>query len=228
MNKIYIIFFIGALLTGCKQKVKEKDVDKSKMEFNQELADEILCMVNMDQIAANNAFPPQDYSHLSQEEWESLKDSVYRAHQKRAKEILDSNGFVGHDLVGKEGSFNFWLIIQHSDHNPRFQNEFLEKMKIQVNKKNADSRNYALLFDRVKLNTGQAQIYGTQVRYNRHTGQAYSKKLIDSINVNNRRKSVGLEPIEVYLNQMSEMYFEMNKENMLKRGITEPKLYPLK
>ena len=43
--------------------------------------------------------------------------------------------------------------------------------------------------------------------------------------MNKRRKSIGLEPIEIYLNGMSEMHFEMNKENMLKRGITEPKLY---
>lgn len=225
MNKIYIIFFIGTLLIGCKQKVKEQVIDTTKVEFNQVLADELLRMVGIDQIAANNAFPPEDYSHLSQAQWENLKDSIYRTHQKRAKEILDKNGYVGHDLVGKEGSFNFWLIVQHSDHDPAFQNEVLEKMKIQVDKQNADSRNYGLLVDRVKLNTGQAQIYGTQVTYNKHTGQAYPQKLEDSINVNHRRQSIGLEPLEIYLNEMSEMHFEMNMENMLKRGITEPKLY---
>ena len=60
------------------------------------------------------------------------------------------------------------------------------------------------------------------------TGQAIPKSLQDSLTVNERRKSVGLEPIEEYLNVMTEMHFEMNKENMLKRGITQPKLYEKK
>jgi len=79
------------------------------------------------------------------------------------KKIFDQYGFAGFDLVGEKGSSDFWLIVQHSDHNPEFQLEVLEKMKIEVDKGNADSRNYALLLDQVKLNTGHAQIYGTQV-----------------------------------------------------------------
>ena len=57
------------------------------------------------------------------------------------------------------------------------------------------------------------------------TGQAYPKDLEDSLNVNERRKSIGLEPLEEYLNEMTEMHFEMNKEYYSEKGITEPKLY---
>tara|TARA_R110000765_G_scaffold7655_1_gene24968 strand:- start:193 stop:828 length:636 start_codon:yes stop_codon:yes gene_type:complete len=211
-------------MLGCKHKTPESN----EVSFNQDLADELQTMSVIDQIAANNAFPPSNYSSLSQEEWEVFKDSVYRTNQKRAKEIFDTYGFVGFDLAGKEGSKNFWLIVQHSDHNPKFQNEVLEKMKVQVDIKNAESRKYGLLVDRMNLNTGKAQIYGTQVTYNMNTGQAYPKKLADSTNVNKRRKSIGLEPIEIYLNDMSEMHFEMNKENYLKKGVTEPYLYKTK
>ena len=210
---------------GCKEKTTVDKKIEHKTVLNKDLAEELKSMAAIDQIAANNAFPPSDYTHLSQEQWETFKDSVYRKNQKRTKEILDKYGFVGYDIVGKQGSFNFWLIVQHSDHNPEFQTEVLEKMKVEVDRKNAESRNYGLLVDRVKLNLGQGQVYGTQVTYNKHTGQAYPRKLIDSVNVNERRKAVGLEPLEIYLNEMSEMHFEMNKTNMLKRGITEPKLY---
>ena len=227
MNKIYKILIIGFLIFGCKEKTLDKKISENKKEFNQDLTNELVKMAEIDQIVARNAFPPSEYSHLTKEKWEKFKDSIFRTNQKRTKEILDKYGFVGYDLAGKEGSKNFWLIIQHSDHNPEFQNEALEKMKIEVERKNAESRKYGLLVDRVKLNTGQEQIYGTQVRYNKHTGQAYPKKLTDSLNVNKRRKSIGLEPIEIYLNGMSEMHFDMNKENMLKRGITEPKLYKI-
>lgn len=225
MNKIFQILTIGILLFGCKGKTEDKKISDSKTDFNQGLVNELKKMAEIDQIAASNAFPPKNYSHLTQEKWKGFKDSIFRTNQKRTKDIFDEYGFVGYDLAGKEGSNNFWLIVQHSDHNPEFQKEVLEKMKIDVDNGNAKPSNYGLLIDRFKLNTDQAQVYGTQVRYNIHTGQAYPNKLKDSLNVNKRRKSIGLEPIETYLNEMSEMHFEMNKEGYISKGITKPKLY---
>jgi len=225
MKKTFQILILGLLMVGCKERVSDKKVHEKKVEFNQELAQELQEMVQIDQLAASNAFPPEKYSHLSQEEWESFKDSIFRNHQKRAEKILDKYGFVGYDLAGKEGSRNFWLIVQHSDHNPAFQNEVLEKMEIEVKKENADSRSFGLLLDRVKLNTGEKQIYGTQVAYDTETGKAYPRTLADSAHVNQRRKFIGLEPLEIYLNRMSEMHFEMNKKVYLKKGIRGPKLY---
>lgn len=220
-----IIIGILSLLIGCKEKSEEKVVEK-KVSFNQDLADELRTMAALDQTAAGAR--TKKYEQLPLEDWKKYKDSVFRTNEKRLKEIFVQHGFAGFDLAGKEGSFNFWLVVQHSDHNPEFQKAVLDKMKIEVDKKNAHSRNYGLLVDRVNLNTGEAQVYGTQVTYNKHTGQAYPRMLIDSVNVNKRRKSVGLEPLAVYLNEMTEMNFDMNKENMLKRGITKPKLYIVK
>ena len=132
---------------------------------------------------------------------------------------------MGIDLAGEEGSQNFWLLVQHSDHDPDFQQEVLEKMKIEMEKGNANSSNYGLLVDRVNLNTGRAQIYGTQLDYNMEICQAFPKNLADSINVNKRRKEVGLQPLEEYLNDMTLMHFEMNKAFYAKKGVMEPKLY---
>jgi len=225
MNKIYVVLFIGFLLIGCRQKTVKSERIETKVEFNQELADELSKMVITDQLAAANAYPPESHSHLSLEEWKSFKDSVFRTHQKRVKEIFNDFGFAGFDLVGEEGSSNFWLIVQHSDHNPEFQLEVLEEMKKEVDRGNADSRTYGLLVDRVKLNTGQPQMYGTQLDYNMEICQAYPRKLEDSINVNKRRAEIGLEPLEEYLNYMTKRNFEMNKEYYAKKGVTEPKLY---
>ena len=222
MNKIYGILILTILIIGCKEGNKEKQT-LNQTEFNQELANELRRIGEIDQIAAY--IPQGKYKKLSQEEWNAFKDSVFTTHQKRIEEIFNEYGFVGYDLVGEKGSQDFWLVVQHSDHNPEFQKEVLEKMKIEVDKGNADSKSYALLVDRVKLNTGQKQIYGTQVDYNLKLAQAYPKRLADSLNVNERRKSVGLEPLEVYLNKMSEMHFEMNKEGYIKNGINNPKLY---
>jgi len=226
MNKVYQVLLIGILIISCKEK-KETKILESKVEFNQELVNELSKMTVIDQLVASNAHPPENYSHLTQEKWESFRDSVYATNQKRIGEFFNKYGFLGYDLVGKGGSFDFWLITQHSDHNPEFQQKVLEKMKIEVDKNNADPTKYAMLVDRVKINTGQKQIYGTQVTYNMNTGQAYPKSLKDSINVNQKRKSIGLENIEVYLNDMTKMYFDMNKQYCLDKGITEPKLYKI-
>jgi len=225
MNKIYLVLFIGLLILGCKAKTENQNINQKKVELNKELVEELESMVEIDQIAASNAFPPEKYSYLTQLKWESFKDSIYQKNQKRTKEILDKYGFAGYNLVGKKGSKNFWLIVQHSDHNPEFQKQVLKKMKVEVDKKNADPSNYALLVDRVKLNTGEKQVYGTQVDFNHKVAQAFPKNLADSLGVNERRKSVGLKPIEEYLNEMSKMHFEMNKARYEELGITGPKLY---
>lgn len=227
MKQTLAILLIGLLLIGCKEKTSnEKESQEKKVVFSQELADELSRMAEVDQIAAY--IPQGEYKKMTNEQWNSFKDSVFTTHQKRLKEIYDKYGFVGFDLAGEDGSRNFWLMVQHSDHNPDFQKEVLEKMKIEVGKGNAIPSNYGLLVDRVNLNTGNKQIYGTQMTYNMETGQAYPKPLEDSSEVNERRKSIGLEPIEEYLNRMTEMHFEMNKENYLKKGVTEPKLYEQK
>jgi len=225
MNKIYGILLIALLIISCKQKTIKNEITDEKVEFNETLADELKKMVEIDQIAAY--IQQGEYKKLSEEQWKSFKDSVFTTNQKRVKEIFEEYGFAGFNLVGEEGSSNFWLIVQHSDHNPNFQKKILEKMKVEVDKGNADSRNYGLLVDRVKLNTGQAQVYGTQVDYNLEICQAFPKNLADSINVNKRRKEIGLEPIEEYLNDMTKMNFEMNKEYYSKKGVTEPRLYKI-
>jgi len=223
MNRLLLslTIFSGLSLIGCQQTGKQ-DNDKRKIEFNQGLADELKLMTEIDQVAAS--FPQGEYKQWTQERWEKFQDSVFTIHKVRLEEIFDEYGYPGYDLIGKEGSNNFWLMVQHSDKDLEFQSRVLEKLKIEVENKNADGRNFGLLTDRVKINSGENQIYGTQVRYN-SIGQAYPKPLYDSINVNKRRTEVGLEPLEQYLDMMTLMHFETNKEVLKSKGITKPQLY---
>ena len=87
MNKVYGLLLIGLLVVACKEKTTKNKLVDNKVEFNQTLADELSKMVITDQLAAANAYPPKNYSHLTQEEWNSFKDSIYTTHQKRAKEL---------------------------------------------------------------------------------------------------------------------------------------------
>jgi hypothetical protein len=189
------------------------------------LADELKQMAEIDQIAAY--IPQGKYQEWPKERWNQFKDSVFINNQIRVEKIFDEFGFVGFNLAGETGSSNFWLIVQHSDNKPDFQKKVLEKMKIEVEKENADPSSYGLLVDRVNLNMGKKQVYGTQVTYHEETGQAYSRNLMDSVTVDERRKSIGLPPLAEYLNEMTEMHFEMNKAYFIEKGQKEPKLYIL-
>ncbi|CAM1372693.1 DUF6624 domain-containing protein [Tenacibaculum xiamenense] len=223
MKKTLQILVIGILLLGCKEKPSDKKEIQEEIIFNQDLVNELERMVKIDQIAAS--VPQGKYKKLTLKQWNSFKDSVFTTHQKKLKQIFNTYGFVGFDLAGENGSKNFWLMVQHSDHNPDFQLEVLKKMKLEVDKKNANPSNYGYLVDRVYLNTGKKQVFGTQATYNTKTGQAYPKNLSDSLNVNQRRKALGLKPLEMYLNDLTKMHFEMNQEYYRKKGIVKPKLY---
>ncbi|OPB91074.1 DUF6624 domain-containing protein [Elizabethkingia occulta] len=180
-------------------------------------------MVDSDQLVS---LPPSgENSKLPKETWRKMQDSVYSSNKVVINEYYKKFEFLGFDKVGKEGSYNFWLLVQHCDKYPEFQKKILKSMKIEVEKKNAQADNYALLYDRVRINSDKKQLFGSQVTYN-ELGQAEPKNgLIDSINVDAIRKRYDLEPIKDYLNSMTERHYEMNKEYFTRKGINAPKLY---
>lgn len=213
----YLILFSLLICFGCSSiKLSEEEKNNLKSELSE--------IVKIDQLAANNASPPNEYEFLSKEKWLAFKDSVYTSHKIQVEKIYDKVGFLGFDKVGKEGSKDFWLIVQHSDRYPDFQKRVLEKMKIEVKRNNADPQNYAYLYDRVKLNIGEKQLYATQLEYNKF-GQAIPKRLKDSVHIDLRRNEYKLQNLKEYLNEMTQMHFEMNKQYFIKKGINEPKLY---
>lgn len=166
------------------------------------LVKELERMFVFDQLAASNSKPKESSSSLSKVEW---KDSIYRAHQITLEKLLNKNGYPGYDLVGKRGSQLFWAMVQHSDFNPDFQKRVLDSMRIAVENRNANPHNYAYLMDRVIMNINKKMVYGTQVTYHWFTGKAKYLPTIDPINLNKRRAEIGLEPIEDYLQEMTEV-----------------------
>lgn len=133
---------------------------------------------------------------------------VIRTNFPIVKAILENYGFPGYDLVGKGGSDKYFLLVQHSDFDVEFQKKVLKLMKKHVKRNNATGTNYAYLVDRIEINTGKPQIYGTQVQM----GQSGTKlkPCIDTANLDKRRKSVGLIPIKQYLQKCDETFKELN------------------
>ena len=78
------------------------------------------------------------------------------------EQILNQYGYPGYDVLGKSTSYLFWVMVQHADHDPEFQKRVLYLRRAEVEANNTDARDYAYLTDRVQINTGEEQIYGTQ------------------------------------------------------------------
>lgn len=142
-------------------------------------------------------------------EAEAAFKKVIRTNFPLIEKILNEYGFPGYDLVGEESSNNYWILVQHSDFNLDFQKKALKLMEVEVKKHNASPVYYAYLVDRINLNEGKKQVYGTQIQM---TDKGYQPKpTLDSANVDKRRQSLGLGPLSAYLNKANEAFNEMNK-----------------
>jgi len=107
------------------------------------------------------------------------------------KKIIEEHGFTGKSKIGEEGATAAWLIVQHADNDPDFQEQYL---KLAKETKDLDNKFIAYLEDRVLVNKGKKQIYGTQFEADRKT----SKPIENPKMVDQRRKMMGLETLEEY------------------------------
>jgi len=145
---------------------------------------------------------------------------------ERCEAIFDEIGFPDYEMVGKDASEAFWLLVQHTDSDPEFQERVVEAMRPAVDRGAADGLNLAFLTDRVLVNTGRGQKYGTQVDYEHAIGRAFPKLLDAPELVDERRDEVGLEPLAEYMNSMCEIYFMMNRKQLGERGVEAAYQYP--
>lgn len=152
---------------------------------------------------------------------------IFERHIPILKKIYYEIGYPTISIVGKENSSKFFTLVQHADSDVNFQEEMLKEIAKEVKVGNVSGKNFAFLTDRVRLAQGKAQIYGTQVDYNTDIAKVFPKNLVDSLNVNKRRKKIGLESIEEYLNEVVKIHFKMNKLHYDEIGIKQPKLYEI-
>jgi len=126
-----------------------------------------------------------------------VQDKVSRENCETIKGYLNKYGFPGLNSNDKVTSMQFWTIVQHSDHDVPFQAKVLKLMRKQLDHNNVNRRNYAYLYDRVHKNLGKPQRYGTQIEWINNEPTPY--KLEHPEKVDERRKSMELEPMEEYL-----------------------------
>ncbi len=130
--------------------------------------------------------------------WEMMReqDSI---NEKTVLKIIDEKGWVGKSLVGAKANSTLWLVIQHAP--LETQEKYLPLLKESVNKGESRGQNLALLEDRILMRNDKPQVYGSQVKRD-EKGNGYFHEIIDPEYVNQRRKGIGLGPIEDYAKRM--------------------------
>lgn len=77
---------------------------------------------------------------------------------------LAANGWYRTSTFHPAASNAAWLMIQHADRDPAFQQEMLVMLEPLVAEGEIEPSDFAYLFDRVAVNAGRAQRYGSQGR----------------------------------------------------------------
>lgn len=107
-----------------------------------------------------------------------------------AKKLLNKYGWLGNDVVGDRGNETIWLVIQHSD--LKTQIKYIPKLRRSVSKGLSHPYYLAYMEDRIAMNQGKEQIYGSQITHDLSTGKYSIYPIRDEVNVDERRKAMGM------------------------------------
>lgn len=116
----------------------------------------------------------------------------------RVQQIIDEFGWLGESKIGSEANQTLFLTIQHVD-DLIVQEKYLPILERAVKDNNSEPWQFAFLTDRILMNQGEFQIYGTQVIISKNPKESYVVPLQNPYKVDELRKQVGLEPLSEYL-----------------------------
>lgn len=130
--------------------------------------------------------------------------SIDAANSYRIEKIIKSFGYPTSKLIGKKGMYYFHLLIQHQDFDLDLQKKCLKNCDFEQKSK-------AYLTDRVLINSGKKQLYGTQYMMNKKNDGMIPQPIQDPKNVEKRRKEVGLSSMKDELKIINDR-FKMSKK----------------
>jgi hypothetical protein len=130
-------------------------------------------------------------------------EKVDKTNTERMKEIVAEIGWPTRTKVGEEGMKDAWLLVQHADRDVEFQKQCLELMKLE-DLGEVRKGDIAYLTDRVRVNEGKLQVYGSQ--FNDEGGVFTPKPIEDVERVDERRKEMELGTLEEGIAEMYEKY----------------------
>ena len=157
------------------------------------IASELLDMERVDQEMRSRNF-------RSPNRWNAEVD---QHHTSRMKELVIEIGWPTISKVGPEAAHAAWLLVQHADHDVDFQKKCLTLMKSELETE-VERRCIAYLEDRVRVNLGQPQLYGTQ--FDEVDNNFVPWTIENPEQVDERRLQMGLGTLQEGIEEMYDAY----------------------
>lgn len=118
--------------------------------------------------------------------------------QEMVISIIEKCGMPTLNEVSKTQMEAIWFALQHT--NKKHRKKYFPKIEAAVKNGDLSKEKYALMKDRILMDEGKPQIYGSQIK----NGKLY--KLESPEKVNERRKEMEMGPIEEYLKNFNIKY----------------------
>ena len=122
-------------------------------------------------------------------------EEVHIRNAARLRDLISEHGWPVEDVAGKDGSEAAWFIVQHAVGEPEFQRMALSMLRAAAANRQVPAWHAAYLEDRVAMQEGRPQRFGTQWMDDPRDGLIRPWKLAEPENVNFLRASVGLDPL---------------------------------
>lgn len=165
---------------------------KSPMINKIKISKKILHLIKQDQAIRDKHWQTKSETDLAK-----IK-KIDKANQKEFKKILQTTKYLGKEY-GKNVQEAAFLLIQHMSRTDLpLMRRYLTQLKKHIDE--VPHNQIALLTDRIKNWEGKKQHYGTQFEY---VNNEYKIKPIWNIKeVDKRRKELGLEPLNKYIEKL--------------------------
>lgn len=124
------------------------------------------------------------------------------------EQILDKCGMPNIATAGEKGMSAIWLVIQHASAEKRAQ--YFPQLLDAAKKGDLERQDIALMQDRMLMDAGNAQLYGSQIIMN-EDGSYSLYELKDPSTVDARRAVMGMGPLSEYVNYWG-LTFDVTQE----------------
>jgi hypothetical protein len=134
--------------------------------------------------------------HMSERKMEQVDAKNY----PEVEIIYKKYGWTPISVFGKKASSAYWLLVQHQDSHLDLQQGVLKAMQAAVETGEASKVDYAYLYDRVMMNEGKLQHWGTQTTCK--NGNAVMNPVDDPAGLEQRRNELAFMPLDKYLESL--------------------------
>jgi hypothetical protein len=165
------------------------------------LREELLAMRERDQKAREAC--PSGNADEQIKCYAAIAESVDKPNTQRLEEIVKTIGVPNAKMVGRDGVEAFYLVLQHSQ-SIELKKKSRKGLRKAFKSKVLSPMDYANFSDRLLVNLGKPQVYGSNFEFKE--GKLVLSRTKDIKNLDTRRKKLGLPPIAEYARVLGQLY----------------------